>query len=296
MFYDANNIQLSHTTDVTSSEDTAKKYEAWNWHVQTIEGNNITEIRAAIQSAIDESGKPSLIIGKTIMGKGAKAGDGTSYEKKVSTHGQPLSAAGGDLENTYKNLGADPSNPFQVFSEVQDFFKDVLKNKVDYATSCKKEEKEWAASNQALAEKWEKFFAMDYSNLDFTQVNLKENGPTRGASSAVLSYMADNVENLIVASADLANSDKTDGFLKKTKPLAKNDFSGAFFVSSSKVVTDIKRLEGVYGLYFLIGILCPPYPIDSKNSIPFEPSVNLTTANFLVGRKPSNLPKRFFLP
>jgi transketolase len=237
MFYDANDIQLSHTTDITTSEDTAKKYEAWNWHVQTIEGNNVSEIRKSLQTAVAETNRPSIIIGKTVMGKGALDSNGNSYESQVSTHGQPLSAAGGDVSKTLENIGADPNNPFQVFPDVQEFFKEVKAKKSVYAQQRKKDEAAWRSAHIELADKWDKFFTTDYTDFDFSSVEVKENGPTRGASSAVLSYLADNLENMIVASADLANSDKTDGFLKKTKPLAKNDFSGAFLQAGVSELT-----------------------------------------------------------
>ncbi len=237
MFYDANDIQLSHTTDVTSSEDTAKKYESWNWHVQTIEGNNIEQIRQALKAALAETNKPSLIIGKTIMGKGALNKEGLSFEGQVSTHGQPLSAAGGDVAKTLANLGADPQNPFAIYSDVAAYFNEVLATKRAYAKDRKVEEKNWVEKNPDLAKKWDRFFSFDYSKLDFSSIENKPNSPTRNASSNVLSYLAQNLENMIVASADLANSDKTDGFLKNTTVLKKNDFKGAFLQAGVSELT-----------------------------------------------------------
>ena len=81
MFYDSNDIQLSTETNAVTAENTAMKYEAWGWNVMTINGNNPNEIRDAIRKAQKEKSKPSLIIGKTIMGKGA-----------VDANGIPLSA------------------------------------------------------------------------------------------------------------------------------------------------------------------------------------------------------------
>lgn len=245
MFYDANDIQLSHTTDTTSSEDTAKKYEAWNWHVQTIDGNNIAEIRNALKSAVSETDKPSLIIGKTIMGLGAVTADGKNYERQVSTHGQPLSAAGADMGKTVENLGGNSEDPFQVFPEVREYFKEIVKEKVAKAADAKVAEKEWAKANPELAAKLDKFFSLKNPELDFESVEMKENGPTRGASSAVLSYLAENVDNMIVASADLANSDKTDGFLKKTKAFTKGDFSGAFLQAGVSELTMAAICNGI---------------------------------------------------
>lgn len=245
MFYDSNDIQLSHTTSVTSSEDTAKKYESWNWHVQTIEGNNIAQIRQALKNAIAETSRPSIIIGKTIMGKGALDANGGSFERKVSTHGMPLGEAGADFGKTIANLGGYPENPFVIFDDVKSFFEKLKSEKTATAKARKVVEKKWADENKALATKFDKFFNLDYSTLNFESVEIKPNMATRAASSNVLSYLADTVENLLVASADLANSDKTDGFLKKTKPLAKNDFNGAFLQAGVSELTMAAICNGI---------------------------------------------------
>ena len=228
MFYDSNDIQLSTETNVVTSEDTAKKYEAWGWKVITIDGHDADQIRKALKEANEEKEKPTLIIGKTIMGKGALSSDGSSYERKTSTHGMPLSEAGASFEKTIENLGGDPSNPFQIFPEVAEYYKQVLNKKREYARKKKEEESKWAQENPELAKKLEKFFSKDISNLNFDEIVQKEDIATRNASGIVLEYLATHLENMIVASADLCNSDKTDGFLKKTKPFQKGDFSGAF--------------------------------------------------------------------
>ena len=105
MFYDSNTIQLSTTTDEVTSEDVASKYEAWGWYVITIDGNDVDEIREALIEAKAVKGQPTLIIGDTVMGKGALTADSSSFENQISTHGQPLSAAGADLVQTIKGLG-----------------------------------------------------------------------------------------------------------------------------------------------------------------------------------------------
>ena len=120
MFYDSNDIQLSTTCQEVTNEDVAKKYEAWNWKVITINGNDPDEIRAALKEAKAETERPTLIIGNTIMGKGCLKADGSSYEHNCGTHGAPL---GGDAYvNTIKNLGGDLENPFQIFPEVQELY------------------------------------------------------------------------------------------------------------------------------------------------------------------------------
>ncbi|WP_053406896.1 transketolase [Persicobacter sp. CCB-QB2] len=227
MFYDANDIQLSTEVDEVTSEDVAKKYEAWNWHVVTVEGNNVEALREALVAA-NADARPSLIIGKTIMGKGAVTAEGESFERKVSTHGQPLTAAGASLDKTIENLGGDAANPFVVFEDVAAFYAKVLEEKADYASEKKAAQAEWAKAHPELAAKLEQFFSGEATAINWESIEQKQGVATRAASATVLGHLAENVENMIVSSADLSNSDKTDGFLKKTTVLKKGDFSGAF--------------------------------------------------------------------
>ncbi|ASB48938.1 transketolase family protein [Alkalitalea saponilacus] len=228
MFYDSNDIQLSTETNAVTIEDTEKKYEAWGWKVKTIDGHNHDEIRAALKEAAGETEKPFLIIGKTIMGKGAVKEDGSSFEKMVSTHGQPLSAAGASFAKTIENLGGDAENPFVIFPDVAEYYAKVNEEKAKIARERKTAQQEWELKNPELAAKFNKFFSGEVTGFDFSAIEQKENDATRSASAKVLSEFAGKVENMIVMSADLANSDKTDGFLKKTTSFTKGDFSGSF--------------------------------------------------------------------
>ncbi len=228
MFFDSNDIQLSSVTDDVTSEDTARKYEAWGWETMTINGNDPDEIRKALDRANAQSEKPFLIIGKTTMGKGALDADGKSFERKVSTHGMPLGEAGASFENSIKNLGGDVNNPFAIFPEVEEYWNEVKKKKAEYAKKKREEQAQWEKANPELAAKWKLFHSGNIPDIDFEAIAQKEGVATRAASSAVLAVFAEKVENMIVASADLSNSDKTDGFLKKTSSFKKNDFSGAF--------------------------------------------------------------------
>ncbi|MCB0856388.1 MAG: transketolase, partial [Bacteroidetes bacterium] len=237
MFYDSNDIQLSSEVSDVMHEDTAAKYEAWGWHVQTIEGNNPDQIRAALKEAISETDKPSLIIGKTIMGKGAVTEEGKSFEREVETHGMPLGKAGASYAGTIKNLGGDPENPFQVFPEVAEYYASVKEGKVRDAKVRKAEQAEWAKKNQELAKKLELFLSGKAPEIDYAKIEQKANSATRNASGTVLSYFAGHIENMIVSSADLSNSDKTDAFLKKTTIFKKNDFSGAFLQAGVSELT-----------------------------------------------------------
>jgi len=228
MFYDSNDIQLSTITKEVTCEDTAKKYESWGWNIITIDGNDADQIRDALKKANAETEKPTLIIGKTVMGKGALTEEGGSFERQTSTHGMPLTKAGASLKNTIKNLGGDPENPFKIFEDVQDLYNKRKNDLIEAAIKNKAEQQEWEAANPELAIKLKKFLSGKIPDFDFSLVVQKEHIASRSASGAVLAAMAGKIENLIVASADLSNSDKTDSFLKKTKVFVKGDFSGSF--------------------------------------------------------------------
>lgn len=228
MFFDSNDLQLSSATSEVTNEDTAKKYEAWGWRVTTIDGHDHQAIRQALDEAIAQDEKPTLIIGKTIMGKGAVTEDGDSFEARFETHGQPLTGAGASLSKTIENLGGSVDNHFSIFPDVEAHYAQALEQKRQYAATKKQEQQEWAAANPALAAKLEKFLSGAVPEIDYSAIVQKENIASRAASSAMLGHFAEQVENMIVASADLSNSDKTDGFLKKTTSFKKGDFSGAF--------------------------------------------------------------------
>ena len=228
MFYDANNIQLSTTVGEVTTENVAMKYEAWGWKVITINGNDVTEIRRALTEAKAENERPTLIIGNTIMGKGAVGADKSSYENKVSTHGQPLSAAGVSIADTIRNLGGNPDDPFQIFPEVAELYAKRAKELEAIVAERYAAKAEWAKANPELAAKMDLWFSGKAPVIDWKAIEQKPNQATRAASATVLGVLATQVENMIVSSADLSNSDKTDGFLKKTHAFVKGDFSGAF--------------------------------------------------------------------
>ena len=228
MFYDANNIQLSTTVGEVTTENVAMKYEAWGWKVITINGNDVTEIRRALTEAKAETSRPTLIIGNTIMGKGAVGADKSSYENKVSTHGQPLSAAGVSIADTIRNLGGNPDDPFQIFPEVAELYAKRAKELEAIVAERYAAKAEWAKANPELAAKMDLWFSGKAPVIDWKAIEQKPNQATRAASATVLGVLATQVENMIVSSADLSNSDKTDGFLMKTHAFVKGDFSGAF--------------------------------------------------------------------
>ena len=245
MFYDSNDIQLSTETNIVTSEDTAAKYRAWGWHVVTIDGHNHSEIREALDASIMEKDRPSLIIGRTIMGKGLVDDEGNSFEKKTSTHGQPVSKAGASFEKSMRNLGGNPEDSFNIFNEVKNLYKDIINRKREQVGLFKRKERKWSEDNLELAARLNNFFSGRAPDIDYSEVEQKEGIATRAASSTVLAFFADKIENMIVSSADLANSDKTDGFLKKTSVLRKGDFSGQFLQAGVSELTLAAIMNGV---------------------------------------------------
>ena len=237
MFYDSNNVQLSTDCDAVSSEDVAAKYRAWNWYVQEIAGNDPDAIREALRNAKAETERPSLIIGHTTMGKGCLTAEGANFEGKCSTHGQPLSKSGADFAATVTHLGGDAANPFVVFPEVEAMYKARAEELKAMANTRYVAYYEWKQAHPTLANEYEAYMSGEMPCIDWSMIQQKPNAATRNASATVLGYFAENVGNMVVSSADLSNSDKTDGFLKKSKALVKGDFSGSFLQAGVSELT-----------------------------------------------------------
>ena len=227
MFYDANDIQLSTEVKEVMTEDTAMKYRAWGWNVMEIDGNDCQQIREALDAAKKEDKRPTLIIGKCVMGKGARQADNSSYENTCKTHGAPLGAEA--CKNTIINLGGDPENPFVIFDDVQEMYAKRKEELKAIVAERHAEEEAWAAANPEKAAQQKDWFNNVVPDIDWASIKQKANDPTRNASATVLSVLSEKVPNMIISSADLCNSDKTDGFLKHTHCIVPGDFSGGFF-------------------------------------------------------------------
>ena len=245
MFYDSNNIQLSTTVEDVDTEDIAAKYKAWNWNVLECNGNSAEEIRHALNEALKENERPTLIIGKTVMGLGARDAKGESFESKISTHGQPISAAGADPKLTIENLGGDSENPFVIFPEVKELYAARREELRTWAAERKEVENKWRAENPELAAKLDLFLSGKTPEIDYSKIEIAAGSATRNASATVLGAFAEQIDNMVVASADLSNSDKTDGYLKKTHAFAKGDWSGKFFQAGVSELTMACIMNGM---------------------------------------------------
>ena len=244
MFYDANEIQLSTECDVVMRENTRMKYESWGWNVLEINGNDPDEIRAALILANKEENRPTLIIGHTVMAKGARKEDGSSYERSVKTHGAPL--GGGAYENTVKNLGGDLNDPFVVFDDVKELYEKRNAELREIVKERHAAEEEWRKANPEKAEQMKAWFSGDAPKVDWSALVQKRDVATRVASANCLGVLAEQVPNMVCSSADLCNSDKTDGFLKNTHELAPDDFTGAFFQAGVSELTMACVCIGMY--------------------------------------------------
>ncbi len=245
MFYDSNKVQLSTMVDEVTDEDTAAKYRAWNWNVIEIDGSDPLAVAGALETAQREKEKPTLIIGRTIMAHGAVAADGSSLEGRIATHGQPISKAGADLDATVRHLGGNPDNTWAIWDDVKKLYADRREELNEIVKAKRAAYDLWAKENPAKAEELKRFIDRKLPDLDWDAIQLKPNMASRAASAAVLSYLAEHIGNMIVSSADLANSDKTDGFLKKTHAFLRGDFSGAFLQAGVAELTMACLINGI---------------------------------------------------
>lgn len=253
MFYDSNNVQLSTDVDAVSNEDVAEKYRAWHWNVLVVDGTDPEALADALTKALEEKKRPSIIIGHTVMGRGCLTADGQPFEGKCSTHGQPISKSGADYAATVRHLGGDPENPWVIRPEVQKLYADRADELRKIVAARKAEQAEWAKANPELAQQLKDFIEGKLPEIDYSAIAHKANTSTRQASADVLGTFAVEVKNMIVSSADLANSDKTDGFLKKTTPFKPGDFSGAFLHSG---VSELTMAAVMNGIALHGGVIC----------------------------------------
>ncbi len=245
MFYDANDVQLSTRTDEVTGEDTAAKYRAWNWNVLEVDGSDCNAIAEALSAALEEKERPTLIIGHTVMARKVVKADGSSLEGAVSTHGQPLSAAGADITKTIEGLGGNPDNPFTIFDDVAALYAARREELKAIVAERHAAEKAWAEANPEKAARLKSYFDGEIPHIDWDAIEFKPGLASRNASANVLSYLGEHIHNMVVSSADLANSDKTDGFLKKTHALVPGDFSGRFLHAGVAELTMASIMNGI---------------------------------------------------
>ena len=213
--YDANEITIDGRIDITYTEGVKEKFEAQHWHVQEIDGHNLDEILTAIDAA-QASDKPSLIIAKTVSGKGAVNWEGTN-----KIHGNPMKAE--DYDASFKQLGLDR---FEVPSEAYDLSVKHQETLEESYNAWAAGFKEWQKAHPERAEKLSSFLKNDSQKaIDaLNKLDLNESGATRSLSGKVLNIIAEHAENFVGGSADLAGSNNTT--IKDSSFINTGDFSG----------------------------------------------------------------------
>ena len=205
--YDDNRVSLAATTDLTFSDDTAKRFDAYGWHTQTVaDGNDLAAIERAIKAAQQERGRPSLIILRTHIGYGSP-GKHDSFE----AHGSPLGAE--EVKATKRNLGWPQEPAFFIPDEALAHFREAIgrgeKAEAVWREKFSKYKQQFpepaSEIETALARKlpagWDEGvpeFPADPKGV-----------ATRAAASKVLNAIAAKVPTLIGGSADLNPSTYT---------------------------------------------------------------------------------------
>ena len=179
------------------------------------------------------------------MGRGCVTASGENFEGQCSTHGQPLSKSGADITATIRNLGGDPENPWVIRPEVKQLYADRREQLKEIVAARRKAIAEWEAANPEAAARLKSYLDGKLPEIDYSAIVHKANVATRTASADVLKVLSEKVGNMIVSSADLANSDKTDAFLAHTHALTHGDFSGAFLHAGVSELTMAAIMNGI---------------------------------------------------
>lgn len=246
MFYDSNKVQLATMVDSVSSEDTAAKYRSWNWNVIEVDGHDAVQISGALDRALQETSRPTLIIGHTVMGKGCVDADGNNFEFKCSTHGNPLSKSGASYEKTIENLGGNAENPWEIFEETKRLYAERKAELHQIVEERKARFAVWEKENPEKAAELQSWISGKLPEIDYKAIAHKPNSATRTASADVLAAFGERVKNMIVSSADLSNSDKTEAFVKKSgSVISPENMGGKFLQSGVAELTMASIMNGI---------------------------------------------------
>ncbi len=206
VLFDDNRVSLASATSLAFTEDVAKRYQAYGWHVQRVEdGNDIGAIDAAITTAKAETSRPSLIMVHTILGYGAPNKQGT-----FKAHGSPLGAD--EVRAAKKNLGWPTEPTFYLPDEAMVHFRKAVAQGEQWEADWVKSLSRYEAEYPRLAAQFKRVMAGELPEAwvrDLPTFADADPLPTRRASEAVLQALADNVPELLGGSADLNPSTYT---------------------------------------------------------------------------------------
>lgn len=205
--YDANSISIDGSTDLAFTEDPVKRFEAYGWHVQEIDGHNHNEIESAIKNAQSEATKPSIVICRTHIGFGSP-----NKQDSASSHGSPLGED--EIKLTKKAYGWDPEKKFFIPEEALDLFRKEVSKGIALEESWDKMLNEYRSENKELASLFDDWINGKISdNIEGLLPAFDEDQKgvaSRSASGTVLNALKDGVTNLFGGSADLEGSVKTN--------------------------------------------------------------------------------------
>lgn len=202
VFYDENKISIDGSTDITFTDDIQKRYESYGWQVLRGSMYNVKEIVDLVNTAKNEENKPTLIILKSVIGKGAPK-QGTA-----DVHGAPLGDEG--CVEAKKTLGLPSDKQFYVVPEAYQYFEQRRKEFAKAEADWKKTFDEWSKENPELAKKWDAYWNhKQTAEVAAPAYKVGDKLATRGASGNSLNCMADRYEWLVGGSADLQAPNKT---------------------------------------------------------------------------------------
>jgi transketolase len=222
VLYDDNRISIDGPTDLAFTEDVLRRFEAYGWHVQRVDGHDMAAVEAALWAARAETKRPSLIACRTHIGFGSP-----NRQDTAKAHGEPLGAD--EVRRAKERLGLPPDEEFHVPDDVRDFMR--LCGRVGARRQAEWEElfARYERAYPDLAAAFRDFLRGELPpdwDRDLPTFPTDKPVATRSASGAVLNAVAPRIPNLLGGSADLTASNHT--LPKGEKPLTREDFSGRY--------------------------------------------------------------------
>lgn len=204
--YDSNNISIDGSTDLAFTDDTKKRFEAYGWDVQTIDGHDRGEVEKAIRAA-QQTDTPSLIECRTHIGFGSPNKQGTA-----DSHGAPLGEE--EVRLTKEKLGMDPDKKFHIDEDVLDFYRNTVQKGEQLESEWKElltdYEKVYPEDGVSFKEHLSRTLPDDWSDILPVFAADDKGMATRKASGVVLNEIANHIFSLLGGSADLTGSNKTE--------------------------------------------------------------------------------------
>lgn len=220
MFWDDNRITIEGETNLAFSEDVAKRYEAYGWFVQHVDGHDHAQIRAAVDAALAQKDRPSFIAARTHIAHGSPNAQDTA-----EAHGAPLGKE--EIALTKEAIGWDADKHFYVPEEVYALFRDRAEDNRRDKRAWEEQLDALRKQDPALSAKLDAFEARHVPEdlYEHLVLNLPDkDDATRGLSNTIQQIVAEKVPSLIGGSADLAPSTKT--LIKKSGSIARASFEG----------------------------------------------------------------------